>query len=222
MTATALKGDLESLRARVRQLEETAVRQPLPTLPALTGLVELRPGAAYEVDSASLVLALLAGASRQGLWSSVVGLGDLGWEAATALGVDLGRTVVVPDPREHWLEVTAALIELAGVVALRPPGRAAARDAHRIAARLRSKGTALIVWGSWPMPEGRLSLSTPRWSGLGRGEGRLHTRSAVLTVRKGAGPERHAELLLSGDGTISRVVSDTRAPVGPVDEQVAV
>lgn len=202
-------------------MEEATLRPSLPTLPALSGLVELRPGSAYEVDSASLVLALLAGASRQGLWSSLVGVSDLGWEAAAALGVDLARTVVVPDPGQRWLEVTAALVELAGVVVLRPPGpgatRATAREAHRIGARLRSKAATLVVWGSWPTADARLSLAEPQWSGLGRGAGRLHTRSAVVTVRRGTGPERRTELLLTGAGDITRPGSTPA-----VAEQVAV
>lgn len=173
--------DLESLRARVRRMEgsstgrSTPVLPTLPTLPALSGLVELRPGAAYEVDSACLALALLAGASRQGAWSSVIGATDLGWEAAAAMGVDLGRTVLVPDPRHRWLEATAALIEVTSVVMLRPSARVAARDATRLGARLRNKQTTLVVWGSWPGSAARLSLRAPQWSGLERGAGRLHT-----------------------------------------------
>ena len=57
----------------------------------------------------TLALALMAGPSRAGSWCAVVGVTDFGVEAASALGVDLARTVVVPEPGEQWLEVTAAL-----------------------------------------------------------------------------------------------------------------
>ena len=62
-------------------------------------------GGSYTVDSASLALALLAGPSAAGGWCGVVGVGDFGVEAAQALGVDLDRTVLVPDPGDQWLEV---------------------------------------------------------------------------------------------------------------------
>src|SRR6478736_8558818 len=94
----------------------TPSSMPLATHPALAGLVQLRAGASYSVDSATLALALMAGPSRAGSWCAVVGVTDFGVEAASALGVDLARTVVVPEPGEQWLEVTAALVDVASVV----------------------------------------------------------------------------------------------------------
>src|SRR6187455_963660 len=102
------------------RLEAGTTAPPLETHPALAGLVQLRAGASYSVDSATLALALMAGPSRAGGWCAVVGVLDFGAEAAAALGVDLDRTVLVPDPGEQWLEVTAALVDVATVVLVQP------------------------------------------------------------------------------------------------------
>ena len=105
---------LDQLRARVAAMEGGPARLPVPVLPALSGLVTLRAGGSYAVDSASLALALVAGASQAGEWVGFAGWPDFGAEAAAELGIDLARTVLVPDPGEHWLEVTAALVDVMG------------------------------------------------------------------------------------------------------------
>ncbi|MFC6342727.1 hypothetical protein ACFP8W_12130, partial [Nocardioides hankookensis] len=53
---------IADLRTRMARLEDgTPSAMPLATHPALAGLVQLRAGASYSVDSATLALALLAG-----------------------------------------------------------------------------------------------------------------------------------------------------------------
>ena len=88
----------------------------------------LHAGATYAVDSASLALALAAGASRAGEWVGFAGWADFGAEAAAELGIELARTVLVPEPGEHWLEVTAALVDVLRVVVLRPPASVDEQD----------------------------------------------------------------------------------------------
>ncbi len=187
---------------------------PLPTHPALAGLVELQAGGVYGVAHASLGLTLLAGPSLMGAWAAVVGVSDFGVEAAAACGVDLDRTVLVPDPGEHWLEVTAALIDVATIVLVRPPsemaGRVTASTAARIGARLRKRGAALAVLGdAWPRCDARLWLVDPAWSGMGSGHGHLQSRRAVVAVRRGGGgPVRQAPLWLPAADTTPRRAED--------------
>ena len=102
---------VEQLRERVAAMEHKPASQPVPTLAGLADLVPLHAGATYAVDTASLALALAAGASRAGEWVGFAGCADFGAEAAADLGIELSRTVVVPDPGEHWLEVTATLVD---------------------------------------------------------------------------------------------------------------
>jgi hypothetical protein len=192
---------------------------PIATHPALADLVQLRTGGSYQVDSASLAMALIAAPSRAGAWSAVVGAEDFGVEAAAEMGVDLTRTVLVPDPGEHWLEVTAALVDVVTMVVLRAPSGVTDRVAGRIGARLRKRSAALVSWGRWPGAEATLSLRSSAWSGVERGHGRLRSRRVVVDVRRGSAPARHAELWLPGqDQPIGRVEEAARTAL---DEALA-
>lgn len=183
---------VEQLRERVAALQGGPTRVPVPTHPAVAGLLQLRTGGSYAVDSASLALALAAGASAAGEWVGFAGWPDFGAQAAADLGVDLDRTVLVPDPGEHWLEVAAALVDVLRVVVLRPAGRVDARSAGVLDARLRKRSAALVVWGEWPGCEARLTLEDARWSGPLDGSGRLRRRSAQLAVQRGSAPATRA------------------------------
>jgi hypothetical protein len=211
VTGLTLTGEtaatVQHLRDRIQGMQDGVPRVPIATHPALADLVQLRTGGSYEVDSASLAMALLAGPSRAGAWSAVVGAGDFGVEAAAEMGVDLARTVLVPEPGELWLEVTAALIDVVTMVVLRPPPAVGERVAGRIGARLRKRSAALVSWGRWPGSEVSLSLRSSTWSGVERGHGRLRSRRVVVDVRRGSAPARSAELLLPGPV----------APIGRVD-----
>jgi hypothetical protein len=185
---------IQDLRTRMARLHDGVPAMPLETHPALAGLVQLRAGSSYSVDSASLALALMAGPSRAGGWCGVVGVTDFGAEAARALGVDLERTVLVPEPGEQWLEVTAALVDVATLVVVRPTGRVAPSVAEKLAARLRKRGAALVAWGEWPRCEVRLTSRGPAWSGLGQGHGHLSARRLVVEARRGSAPPRRGAL----------------------------
>ena len=139
-------------------MERKPALQPVPTLSGIADLVPLHAGATYAVDSASLALALAAGASQAGEWVGFAGCTDFGVEAAAELGIELSRTVLVPDPGEHWLEVTAALVDVLRVVVLRPPASVDERTAGILDSRLRSRSAVLVVHGHWPRVEARLSI----------------------------------------------------------------
>jgi hypothetical protein len=209
---------VQLLRDRIRGMQDGVPRLPVATHPALADLVQLRTGGSYEVDSASLALALLAAPSREGAWTAVVGADDFGVEAAAEMGIDLGRTVLVPDPGELWLEVTTALVDVVTMVVLRPPGAVSARVASRVSARLRKRSAVLVSWGPWPGSEAALSLRASTWTGATHGHGRLRSRRVVVDVRRGSAPARRAELWLPGqDEPIGRVVPAHE----PIEEALA-
>jgi hypothetical protein len=204
---------LDQLRERVTAMEGGPTRLPVPVLPALSELVTLRTGGSYGVDSASLALALAAGASRAGEWVGFAGWPDFGAEAAAELGVDLDRTVLVPETGEHWLEVTAALVDVLRVVVLRPPASVDARAAGVLDARLRKRSSVLVVWGDWPRCEARLSLEDARWTGADRGHGRLRERQVRIAVRRGAAPPVRAELAFPGEAAPLTLLSSAVEPL---------
>ncbi|HUQ00780.1 MAG TPA: hypothetical protein VM093_10015 [Aeromicrobium sp.] len=189
---------LAELRVQVSRMEGRPAAQPVRTHPALDGLLQLQTGATYGVSSASVAALLMAGPSMDGAWCAVVGTAELGVEAAAMVGVDLDRVVVVPDPGDAWLEVVAALVDVLGVVVVRPPkSLPSPKDVARLAARLRTRGSILIVWGDdWPRCDARLGLTDVEWHGAGWGNGHLKARQATVEVRKGTGPGAQRRLWL--------------------------
>ena len=207
---------VEQLRERVAAMEHKPAGQPVPTLPGLAELVPLHGGGTYAVDSAALGLALAAGASRAGEWVGFAGWSDFGAEAAAELGIELSRTVLVPDPGEHWLEVTAALVDVLRVVVLRPPASVSERAAGVIDSRLRTRSAVLVVHGDWPRAEARLSIEESLWTGPASGTGQLAERRARVVVRRGARPPQRADLAWPGarrvEATTEREVREIRRP----------
>lgn len=201
----AAADEIRRLRERMHRMSDGVPRRALDTHPALAGVLQLRAGGTYEVDSTALALALMAGPSAAGGWSAVLGMPDLGIEAAAELGVVLSRTVLVPDPGSLWLEATAALVDVVQVVVVRPPGRVSERDAATVAARLRTRGSVLVACGPWPRSEARLSIEQPRWSGVATGTGHLRSRRVVVTVQRGAAPARRTPVWFPApDGVVRR------------------
>jgi hypothetical protein len=188
-------------------------RPELESLPGLAQVLRLRAGGSYQVEGASLALALLAGPSRGGAWCAVVGVDDFGAEAAAELGVVLERTILVPEPGEAWLEATAALVDVATLVLVRPSGRVPEAVAAKMSARLRKRGAALLSLGPWPRAEAAARLVELRWAGLGSGEGHLRSREVVVEVRRGAAPPRRTSLLFPGPDGAVRSGQDEATPL---------
>jgi hypothetical protein len=199
----------------------------LPVLPALTSLLPeagLRRGSTIAVTgSVTLALALLAGPSAAGSWGAVVGLPSLGAEAAAELGVALERLALVPEPGfERWPVVVAALLEDLDIVLAVPPPRVRAAHARRLTARARERDGVLVVLGSRGLGaepvDLQLAVTGSRWTGLGRGHGRLTARQVEVVARgrRAAARERRARLWLPGPGGGVTRVDDDAGPAGVV------
>ena len=189
------------LRERVAALECRTTRSAGQTVPSTSGLSSVLPleaGHAYGVDSAFLGLALAAGASRAGEWVGFTGFPDFGAEAAAGLGVALDRTVLVPEPGEHWLEVTAALVDVLRVVVLRPTVRVDAKQAGVLESRLRRRSAVLVVHGGWPRLTASVSLERSLWEGPLDGRGHLERRRGTLVVDRRGRPATRVGVVTTG------------------------
>lgn len=204
---------VEQLRERVAAMERKPALEPVPTLSGISDLVPLHAGSSYAVDSAALALAMVAGASQAGEWVGFAGCADFGAEAAAELGIELSRTVLVPDPGEHWLEVTAALVDVLRVVVLRPPATVDERTAGILDSRLRTRSSVLVVHGHWPRVEARVSIERSGWFGPVAGGGQLQERRARVVVHRGARPPRSADLTWPGVLRSDPLAGEVRRPV---------
>ncbi|MEV1129615.1 hypothetical protein [Agromyces sp. NPDC049794] len=178
---------VEELQARIRGMQATRLdSKAVPTHPALESVLPggtLREGTVVQVEgSTTLLMALLAGPSSSGRWVAVAGMPEFGVEAAARFGIALDRLVLVPDPGRQWLTVVAALADVIPVVAVRPAGRVSPAEASRLQARLRQRGTTLLVAGEWPGSDARLGVEASEWQGLEQGHGHLAEREVVVSA----------------------------------------
>ncbi|GAA2667593.1 hypothetical protein Apa02nite_010720 [Actinoplanes palleronii] len=142
----------------------------------------------------SLMLALLAAASRAGSWCAVVGLPALGALAAAETGIALERLALIPDPGPDWPTVVAALIDGVDVVVTAVPGPVSASIASRLGARARQRGSVLMPFGAWSGADVTLQVSRGQWEGLGDGRGRLRRREVTVVANGRGAAARPREL----------------------------
>jgi len=195
---------VDALRERLRSMQQAATPQvsPSPVEPVSAGLDEvvrrLRSGAAHSIESRSLALACLGAAMPRGAWGAIVGMPDLGIEAARDLGVPMDRIALVPHPGRSWLDVVASLAEAMPVVLVGSPGRVSSAEAARLAARLRQATSTLLVEGPWPNAATVVRQVRAEWQGLADGDGRIATGSLVVEAASGGAP-RLARIPIAGE-----------------------
>lgn len=191
--------------------------------PAVGGraLPDQRVGAGERGMSAgggtSLMLALLAAASRSGSWCAVVGVPSLGALAAAESGIVLERLALVPDPGPDWPTVVAALIDGVDVVVAAVPGPVPSSIVSRLAARARQRGSVLVPLGDWSGADVTLHVGKGRWDGLGSGAGRLRRREVTVVARGRGAAARPREITMWMPGVTVRPLAIPPAPARPGD-----
>lgn len=199
----------------------------LPVSSALEPLVGagLKRGTVLSVSDGpggtSLVLSLVAEATRRGSWAVFMGASELGLVAAHEQGVVLERCVVVDAAdRRTWPKVVGNLIGAFDLIVVGSGPRRRPRD---LEARLRESGTTMVCLGT-DLAGSRadlvLEITGSEWVGLGQGSGRLSGRRVEVSVtgRGAAGRERRVVLWMPPtDGSGADVESSlgSRPDVGP-------
>ncbi len=201
--------------------DEPGVHRILPVAPELSGLLPgrgLRRGSTVAVaggrvtlagGGTSLLLALLAEASRSGSWCAIVGVPSLGLVAAAESGIALDRLALVPDPGPQWPTVVAALIDGVDVVVTAVSGPIAGSVTGRLVARARQRGSVLVPFGRWDGADVTLQVLEGRWEGLGVGRGRLRRREVTVLARGRGAAARPKEITMWMPGI---TVCPTRRP----------
>jgi hypothetical protein len=153
-----------------------------------------------------LALALTAAATAAGAWCGVVGVPAFGIAAASGLGADLGRFLVLDEPGDRWADAVAILVGACDLVLWHPPPRVGSDYDRRIRARLRpggrQRGAALIALGGWHNADLTLTAVDAQWHGLYQGTGHLTGRLVTVNAagRAAAGLEVSTRIWLP-DGT---------------------
>ncbi len=191
----------------------------LPLVDALAPLVPggaLRPGSSLHVTGAAgattVALGIVAGPCRAGGWLGCVGFPQLGWEAATELGLPLGNVVDVEltapsssspsssfssgqgDPSgtrgSAAASVLAAMVDAFDIVLCGPAVPLGDAMLGRLRARARERGVVLVgvtpAMGRsstrWSRCDVELKVRNTRWNGLGQGWGTLSERRITVEV----------------------------------------
>jgi hypothetical protein len=218
--ATAQSARLEKARAALAAVQTRVGTSKecwdAPTLPLASALSDalpagLRRGQVVAVQgSTSLVLALVAEASREGSWTAMIGMPNVGVVAAARRGIELSRLALVPHPGSQAPAVAGACVDGMDVVVLGPRLALADSDRRRLAARARERGAVIVSAGPWDGANVGLTVLRSTWSGLGAGDGRLRARDLIVEVTSRAGgPARRIALTLEAD-----VMLRTRQSVG--------
>jgi hypothetical protein len=150
---------------------------------------------ARRAGATSLLLALLAGASKGGAWCAVVGVPALSWAATADAGVDLERLAVVPDPGPDGAAVAATLLDGFDLVAFASQGSLAASVSSHLSARARTSKSVLVACtAGWPGANLSMSVEASSWHG--RRRLRAHRMDVLVSGRGNAGRPRRAEVWL--------------------------
>ncbi|TCB97925.1 hypothetical protein E0H26_10010 [Micromonospora zingiberis] len=200
----------------------------LPVRPELSGLLPgrgLRRGSTIAVGAGqhrhsgttSLLLALLAEASRAGSWCAVVGMPTFGAAAAAEAGIVLDRLALVPEPGPEWPTVVAALIDGVDVVVTAVPATVSASVASRLVARARQRGSVLVPYGRWDGADVTLQVVRGMWEGIGSGRGRLRRREVTISARgRGAAARPKEVKVWLPDAELTRVIPRSAGVGRPV------
>jgi hypothetical protein len=182
------------LQQRISHMQVTKLDgKRLPTLEALTPLFAggtLRRGCTYTVQgSLQLALTLMSQASAEGIWCGVLGLPELGIEAAQEAGISLKRLVWIPAPEQHLLNALSGLIEAFGVILVGHCEVTPSQNATLLS-RLREYQSTLITLNSWGNSEATLNVEHSRWTGLSEGFGMLRSRELIVASQDRGGLHR--------------------------------
>ena len=187
----------------------------LPLAPTLNEVLPagLRRGQVFAVEgSTSLVLAMVAEASREGSWAAMIGMPQVGVVAAARRGIELARLALIPHPGSQAPAVAGACIDGMDVVVFGPRLALSDADRRRLAARARERGGVIISAGPWAGAHMRLAVESASWRGLGAGDGRLREREMTVAVSSRAGGQVRRVLLTLDSDTGPR--RSTRDSVG--------
>ena len=175
--------------------------EPLPTLPVSPdlramfpegGLVRGRTVLCGGDAAVALALRIVSQPTQAGSWLGVVGVHNIGVQAASEQGVALQRVVFVQPAtsRAEWVSTVAAAADGFDVLMLEVPHGITVADARRVQTRIQSRRNALVLIGATQklalqsvfQPDVVMDTTTTQWNGIERGSGHVQSREVCVTV----------------------------------------
>lgn len=170
----------------------------------------LRPGSVVRIGGSTTLLLSMAAAAADQRWCGVAGFPDVGLLAAAERGVDLSRTLLVPDLGARATQVLAVLVDGLDVVVLGTGTEMADRERRALAGRLRRRGGVLFTDSPWPGSDLVLTASPVGPTGLGQGHRAFQGRPVRVRSRY-RGMERDGQVWL-GRGGMTLLASGAERP----------
>jgi len=175
--------------------------EPLPTLPVSPdlramfpegGLVRGRTVLCGGDAAVALALRIVSQPTQAGSWLGVVGVHNIGVQAASEQGVALQRVVFVQPAtsRAEWVSTVAAAADGFDVLMLEVPHGITVADARRVQTRIQSRRNALVLIGATQklalqsvfQADVVIDTTTTQWNGIERGAGHVQSREVCVTV----------------------------------------
>ncbi len=175
--------------------------ESLPTLPVSPdlhamfpegGLVRGRTVLCGGDAAVALALRIVSQPTQAGSWLGVVGVHNIGVQAASEQGVALQRVVFVQPAtsRAEWVSTVAAAADGFDVLMLEVPHGITVADARRVQTRIQSRRNALVLIGATQklalqsvfQPDVVIDTTTTQWNGIERGSGHVQSREVCVTV----------------------------------------
>jgi len=189
--------------------------EPLPTLPVPLelramfpegGLVRGRTVLCSGDAAVAMALRVVSSATQAGSWLGIVGVHNVGVQAASEHGVALQRVVFVQpasSSRTEWVSTVAAAADGFDVLMLEVPRGITEADARRVQTRIQARRNALVLVGAMHQsavqsvfqPDVIMNTATTQWHGIERGAGYVQGRDVQVAVSGRRVPKARQHLL---------------------------
>jgi len=156
------------------------------------GLVRGRTVLCSGDAAVAMALRVVSRATQAGSWLGIVGVHNIGVQAASEHGVALQRVVFVQPAsgRTEWVNTVAAVADGFDVLMLEVPRGITEADARRVQTRIQARRNALVLIEvtqqsavrSVFQPDVIMNTATTQWHGIERGAGHVQGRDVQVAV----------------------------------------
>jgi hypothetical protein len=164
--------DLAERRTGVRSRQEAAVALPPPSneLASILPQHDLPRGAAAAIVGSSGLLTQIISATQSAGWVAIVGWPQLGVLHMDGAGVDLERTMIIPEVHDKAASVIAGLLDGFDQVVIGPHIDLTPGERRQLLARARRNESTLLTRTAWDGTALQLRATAVKWSGPDHGD----------------------------------------------------